>query len=122
MRKKLSKRNFQSLIYVKIFTFKDLWFFLLGIVFVSSISGSIGAFILGVSQEEFFLNDQDNIVIVSPPGVTTPFTGSVPLSLQSDILKISGVLVRPALPLYETALADVLDQTHPESAAREQYQ
>jgi len=78
---------------IRIFTMKDLWLFLLGIIFVSITSGSIGAFMLGVGAEEFFMAEQDNVVIVTQPGISTPFTGQVPLSLQTDIQKIPGVIV-----------------------------
>jgi len=77
---------------IKIFTFKDLWLFLLGILFVSMTSGALGAFMLGISQEEFFIDEADNIVVITEPGVTTPFTGKVPELLQDDIYKIKGVL------------------------------
>ena len=77
---------------VKVFSLRDLWLFLLGIIFVSVTSGSIGAFMLGIGAEEFFLGESDNIVVVTQPGITTPFTGQVPLSLQSDIQRIPGVL------------------------------
>ncbi|MCK4849571.1 MAG: ABC transporter permease, partial [Candidatus Heimdallarchaeota archaeon] len=51
-----------------------------------------GAFMLGVDAEEFFLGDRDNVLVVTQPGISTPFTGQVPLSLQSDIQQIPGVL------------------------------
>lgn len=86
------KTNIIALASVRIFTFKDLWLFLVGILFVSITSGSIGAFMVGVSEEQFFVREADNILIVTGPGATTPFTGSVPESLKDDILKIKGVL------------------------------
>ncbi|MFX0150259.1 MAG: ABC transporter permease [Candidatus Hodarchaeota archaeon] len=90
--KDLLKRNSGALIKVQIFTLRDLWLFLVSIIFVSATSGAIGAFMLGVNNEEFFIGEADNIVIITAPGITTPFTGRVPEYLQNDIQKISGVL------------------------------
>ena len=81
-----------NLSYIKIFSPRDLWLFLIGIIFVSVTSGAIGAFMLGIGTEEFFLGESENIVVVTQPGITTPFTGQVPFSLQSDIQQIPGVL------------------------------
>jgi ABC-type lipoprotein release transport system permease subunit len=55
-------------------------------------SGAIGAFMLGVRDEEFFIGEADNILVVTQPGVTTPFTGQVPESMQDDIQKIKGII------------------------------
>lgn len=84
--------NITVLAKIKIFTIKDLWLFLLGIIFISMTSGAIGAFMLGVREEEFFIGEADNILIVTQPGATTPFTGQVPESMQGDIQKIRGVI------------------------------
>ena len=75
-----------SLLKIRIFKLKDLWLFLIGIIFVSMISGALGAFILGVTQEEFFLGEEENVLVVTESGTTTPFTGKVSLSLTDDII------------------------------------
>ena len=80
-----------NLVRIKIFSLRDLWLFVLGIIFVSVTSGSIGAFMLGVGAEEFFLGESDDVVVITQPGITTPFTGQVPLSLQSDIQQMHPV-------------------------------
>ncbi|MFX0170790.1 MAG: FtsX-like permease family protein [Candidatus Hodarchaeota archaeon] len=79
------------LVRIKIFAIRDLWLFLAGILFVSATSGAIGAFILGVTNEEFLIGEADDILIVSQPGATTPLTGMVPENLKDDIQKITGV-------------------------------
>ena len=90
--KSLINPNNSVLARIKIFTIKDLWLFLLGILFISMTSGAIAAFMLGVRDEEFFIREADNILIVTQPGITTPFTGQVPESMQEDIQKIRGVI------------------------------
>ncbi|MHA2294089.1 MAG: ABC transporter permease [Candidatus Hodarchaeales archaeon] len=90
--KKISTPFTSSLVKTRIFTLRDLWLFLVGILFVSMTSGAIGAFMYGVRDEEFFIGDADDILVVSQPGITTPFTGKVPEHLQKDIQKIDGVL------------------------------
>ena len=90
--KNVLKSNIEALARIKIFTLRDLRLFLLGIIFISMTSGAIGAFMLGLSEEEFFIGEADNILIVTEPGITTPFTGKVPESLQNDIKKIKGVV------------------------------
>ncbi len=55
-------------------------------------SGAIGAFMFGVSEEEFFIGGADNILIVAEPGTTTPLTSKVPDYLQVDIQRIKGVV------------------------------
>ncbi|MHA2054727.1 MAG: ABC transporter permease, partial [Candidatus Hodarchaeales archaeon] len=91
MLQQLSPRKTTNLLQLRIFPLKDLWLFLLGIIFVSFASGAFGAFMLGVDAEEFFLGERDNILVITQPGISTPFTGQVPLSLQSDIQQILGV-------------------------------
>ncbi|MFX0211285.1 MAG: ABC transporter permease, partial [Candidatus Hodarchaeota archaeon] len=76
---------------IRIFTLKDLWLFLIGVMFVSTTSGAIAAFIMGVSEEEFFIDEVDNILIVTEPGSTTPLTSRVPDYVQADIQKVNGV-------------------------------
>ncbi len=88
----LSNINKFAIVRIKIFTFKDLWLFLIGILFVSATSGAIGAFMLGVAEKEFFIGEAENILIVSQPGTTTPLTGKVPEYLKNDIQKVSGVM------------------------------
>lgn len=88
----LSNINKFVIVRIKIFTLKDLWLFLIGILFVSATSGAIGAFMLGVADEEFFIGEAENILIVSQPESTTPLTGKVPEYLQNDIQKVSGVM------------------------------
>ncbi|MHA1954993.1 MAG: hypothetical protein ACW96U_13720, partial [Candidatus Heimdallarchaeaceae archaeon] len=92
MLKELSSPSRTNLVHIWIFSFKDLWLFLIGIIFVSATSGSVGAFMLGLGAEEFLLGESENILVVTQPGITTPFTGQVPLALQSDIQQILGVL------------------------------
>jgi hypothetical protein len=55
MLQQLSPRKTTNLLQLRIFPLKDLWLFLLGIIFVSFASGAFGAFMLGVDAEEFFL-------------------------------------------------------------------
>ena len=55
-------------------------------------SGAMGAFMLGISQEEFFIEVADNVLVITEPGSTTPLTGNVPEYLQDDIKKVDGVL------------------------------
>ncbi len=88
----LPKTNMFILAKIKIFKFRDLWLFLIGIFFVSMTSGAIGAFMFGVSEEDFFIGGADNILVVAQPGVTTPLTSKVPEYLKIDIQKIKGVV------------------------------
>lgn len=90
--KNIIRSNITKLTKIQIFTLRDIWLFLVGIIFISTTSGAIGAFMLGVRDEEFFIGGADNILIVTQPGVTTPFTGKVPESMQRDIQKIKGVI------------------------------
>lgn len=59
---------------------------------MSATSGAIGAFILGVVNEEFLIGEADDVLIVTQPGATTPLTGNVPEYLQNDIQKVRGVI------------------------------
>ncbi|MFW9856978.1 MAG: ABC transporter permease [Candidatus Thorarchaeota archaeon] len=83
--------NALDLIRVKIFALRDVWLFIIGIMLVSATSGAIGAFMLGVTTEEFLIGEADDILIVAQPGTTTPITGAVPEYLQHDIENIRGV-------------------------------
>ncbi|MHA2365873.1 MAG: hypothetical protein ACXAC7_18080, partial [Candidatus Hodarchaeales archaeon] len=83
--------HFLDLGRTRIFPFRDLWLFILAVIFISTTSAAIGAFVTGIRPVEFFLGDEEDILVITQPDISTPVTGSVPESLKDDVEELEGV-------------------------------
>jgi hypothetical protein len=97
------------LIKVRYFTLKELRWFFLSIIVISSLFTISSSFILGFSTQEVFVGEslEENILVISEPNVITPSQSHIPLNWASDIRELNGIeSVSP-----ET-VDIVVDQTH----------
>ncbi|MFX1283443.1 MAG: hypothetical protein ACFFB5_07300 [Promethearchaeota archaeon] len=76
---------------VRILSQKDLNLFIIAILFISFTSAAVGSFVIGIKPEDFFLGEEEDILVITPSGTTTPMTGTVPLSFVYDVEKLEGV-------------------------------
>ena len=71
---------------------KRITLLILAILLSAAIMGASMALLLGISKSTSdFLTPADNVVIISNPKATTPFTSSVPLAMIETIKQIDGV-------------------------------
>ena len=65
--------------------------FILGIVLISIITGFFGSFFTGITQRDYFVNSNDNIVTILETGYKSPVVSYIP-SNYLDVLKtIKGI-------------------------------
>jgi ABC-type lipoprotein release transport system permease subunit len=63
------------------------------VILISSTSAAIGSFVMGIKPTEFFLGEEKDVLAITAPEASTPFTGSVPLSLTHEVQKLVGVKI-----------------------------
>ncbi len=100
-----------ELVKVRIFPIKDFWLFIIGILLISLTSAAMGTFVSGIKPSEFFLGEEEDVLVISDPKVSTPMTGNVPLSLKNDIKRITGVDTVSAEILGVTVAKNMNDKT-----------
>ena len=89
--KKMRSIKIMKLLYlvrIRIFHLSDLWLFIIAIILISTTSAAVGAFVSGMKPVDFFLGEENDILVISQPGTTTPMTSTIPVSLTTDVLKI----------------------------------
>jgi len=94
----------------KLFSFKELKWFILSLVVLSSLFSVGTSFLLGFSEQELFISESsDDIIVISEPEIT-PAQSRIPHFWTYDILELSGVqYVSP-----ETVDV-IIDHTHDET-------
>ena len=87
------KNRYSSFVLVRVNMLKknELWLFLVGILLVSIIGTTVGSFSLGITEKEFYFGKEDDILIITQPGASTPLTSRVPFYIEEDLESISGI-------------------------------
>lgn len=79
------------LVRVKFLKKNDLWLFIIGILLVSIIGATVSSFSLGITNEEFYFGEEDDVLIITQPGASTPLTSRVPYYIEKDLETINGI-------------------------------
>lgn len=85
--------RYSSFVLVRVNMLKksELWLFLVGILLVSIIGTTVGSFSLGITEKEFYFGKEDDVLIITQPGASTPLTSRVPFYIEKDLESISGI-------------------------------
>ncbi|MHA2275503.1 MAG: hypothetical protein ACXAC2_07040 [Candidatus Kariarchaeaceae archaeon] len=89
MKKEL--KNMRMLARVRILPTLDFKLFIIAILFISFTSAAVSSFFLGINPNEFFLGEENDVLVLRPSGTSTPMTGKIPTSLMYDVQKLEGV-------------------------------
>ncbi|MFX1513527.1 MAG: ABC transporter permease, partial [Promethearchaeota archaeon] len=80
-----------SLVSLKIIPLKKLRLFIIGIIVISGICSSSAAFLLGIANIQYVLGEEENVVLITAPGVTTPITSVIPIFSAPALRDCTGI-------------------------------
>ncbi|MFX0208778.1 MAG: ABC transporter permease, partial [Candidatus Hodarchaeota archaeon] len=84
--------NQLSLVRLKIIPLKKLRLFIIGIIIISGICSSSATFLLGIANMQYILGEEDNVLLITAPDVTTPITSIIPIFPATALRNCTGVL------------------------------
>jgi len=91
MRNDSTSRNLFTLSKVRLIKKSDLFLLFVGIILVSIIASAASAFSSGLLEKSFYLGNEDDVMIITQPGASTPVTSRVPLYLTEQLMQIKSV-------------------------------